>query len=409
VKARTQHNATAIRNETIVTSLRAFQCLPDPIVMIAGTSARAFDLSRLTGDAPVECNIVTVPHYGCCVPVQPEPSREMRLVRACLALLLGTVLLVPECGAAVLEKAGAVATGSQCLRQTPEVSVVELLELLGVFANARAQTNTMVEQLRGENPKVPEGFWSSLASGVADHATLVSLYAPIYWHHLSQQDICTLVSFYRSPLGAHYLHAGPQIQEATRDAAQAWAGTIALELLRSAGEPAVPDGPTSPPPASQTQLEDARTAAIHELLRRSGDLGTAQQMMGITLDRLRQGSQQVALPPAFWDDARKRLLNEDALLRLWTPAYVRQFTDAEIRGLLEFYRSAAGSRYAVALPAIETERLEAGRQLGRDVAKRAVREVFGPLPQWRMLHPANPRTKAPDLQGEGNPQVSSPH
>jgi hypothetical protein len=266
----------------------------------------------------------------------------------------------------------------------------------------------MVEQLRRENTKVPEEFWSNFASRVADEDTLISLYVPVYLHHLSQDDVCALSRFYRTALGAHLPHAGPEIQEATRDAAQAWASTIAVDLLGSVGDSRIPNGPQPPRSAPPTQPEDERTVAIHELLRQSGDLAAAQRMMGATLDRLRQGPQLISLPPSFWDDARKRLLNEDDLLRLWTPAYVHQFTDAEIRGLIGFYQSAVGAHYVAALPAIEAESLDAGGQLGRDMARRAVREVFGPLPQWRMLHPASPDATSSNSQPESDPKDSRP-
>jgi hypothetical protein len=298
------------------------------------------------------------------------------LGRACLEALLGVVLLVLGSRVGAAESAA----GSRCMRQAPEAAVVQLLELTGVYERARAQTRAMVEQLRRENTKVPEEFWSNFASRVADKDALKSLYVPVYLRHLSQDDVCALSRFYRRPLGAHWLHAGPEIEKATRDAAQAWASTIVVDLLGSAADSRAPP----------TQPEDERTAAIHELLRQSGDLAVAQRMMGATLDRLRQAPQLISLPPSFWGDARKRLLNEDDLLRLWTPAYVHQFTDAEVSALIGFYRSAVGVRYVSALPAIEAESLDAGAQLGRDVARRAVREVFGPLPQWRMLHPASP-------------------
>ena len=306
--------------------------------------------------------------------------------RACFEALLGIVLLVLGSRAVAVENA----VRSICLRQAPEAAVVELLELTGVFERARAQTRAMVEQLRRENTKVPEEFWSNFALRVADEDALKSLYVPVYLRHLSQDDVCALSRFYRTPLGAHWLHAGPEIQEATRDAAQAWASAIVIDLLGSAGDSRISNGQQPSLNALPTQPEDERTAAIHELLRQSGDLAVAQQMMGATLDRLHRGPQLISLPPSFWDDARKRLLNEDELLRLWTPAYVHQFTDAEIRGLIGFYRSAVGVRYVAALPAIEAESLDAGGQFGRDIARRAVREVFGPLPQWRMLHPASP-------------------
>jgi hypothetical protein len=324
------------------------------------------------------------------------------LGRACFEGFLGIVLLVFGSRAGAVENAAS----SRCLRQAPEAAVVELLKLTGVFDRARAQTRAMVEQLRRENTKVPEEFWSNFASRVADEHALISLYVPVYLRHLSHDDVCALSRFYRTSLGARLLHAGPEIQEATRDAAQAWASTIAVDLLGSAGDSRVPNGPQPPRSAPPTQPEDERTAEIHELLRQSGDLAAAQRMMGATLDRLRQGPQLISLPPSFWDDARKRLLNEDDLLRLWTPAYVHLFTDEEIRGLIGFYRSAVGVRYVAALPAIEAESLDAGAQLGHDVAIRAVREVFGPLPQWRMLHPASPGATSSNSQPESEPKDS---
>ncbi len=312
------------------------------------------------------------------------------MVRTCLWVLLNTGLLLPQSRAGALDGLAAGETDSACLRQTPQASVVDLLEVMGVFEKARAQTHAMVEQLRRDNPKVPEAFWANFSARVADRETLISLYAPVYLRHLSQEDVCALVRFYRTRIGAHYLHAGPEMQKATRDAAQARASTIVVELLGSAGESGSPKGLPSAQSPSQIDPEDARTAAIHELLRRSGDLAAAQRMMGTTLDRLRQAPQQIELPPTFWDDVRNRLLNEDDLLRLWMPAYAREFTDEEIRGLLDFYRSPVGVRYVAALPSIEAESLAAGGQLGHDAAKRAVREVYGPLPQWRMLHPPAP-------------------
>ena len=334
--------------------------------------------------------------------------QELTRSCACIGALLGIVLWVPSSNGGALKEGAAVESSRVCVRQTPQASVVELLEVMGVFEQARAQTKAMVEQLRGENPKVSEAFWSDFASRVAARDALISLYAPIYLRHLSQEDLCALASFYRTPLGAHFLHAGPEIQAATRDAAQAWAGIITVELLGSeAGQPPAHPGPRPAQTASQTQPVDEHTEAIYELLRRSGDLAAGQRMMGATLDRLRQGPQQISLPANFWDDARKRLLNEDDLPRLWTPAYARQFTDAEVRGLLEFFRSPVGVRYVGALPAIEAESLDAGEQLGRAVAKRAVREVYGPFPQWHVLHPASPSGAAPDSHPD-NPAASNP-
>jgi uncharacterized protein len=289
---------------------------------------------------------------------------------------------------------------TSCRDTTPAASVVELLELTGVFRRARAETASVVERLRQDNPKVPAGVWKSFTDRVAGRHALAALYVPIYARHLSHEDVCGILEFYRTPLGSHFLQAAPRIQEETRLAAQVWASDVALDILAPADDSQ--GGHSSPPASGQPSMEPAaeRIAAIHELLRVSGTLSGAQAMMDNMLDRIRQAPQASQLPVSFWDDARKRLSNEPDLLRLWTPAYADQLSDTEIRGLIRFYTSAVGTRFVAALPAIQSESLVAGAQLGRDAARRAVHEVMGPLPQWRLLHPPASSATPPDRPAE---------
>jgi hypothetical protein len=72
---------------------------------------------------------------------------------------------------------------------------------------------------------------------------------------------------------------------------------------------------------------------------------------------------------------------------LWIPAYVHHLTDADVHALTEFYRGPLGGRLVAAMSAIQEESLRAAALLGRNAAKRAVREVLGPLPQWGLQHP----------------------
>jgi uncharacterized protein len=279
-------------------------------------------------------------------------------------------------------------------------AVVDLLEMTGVFARARTETNAVVERLRADHPSIPAEVWTQFADRVADRDALESLYVPIYAKHLPENDVRDVVAFYRTPAGAHLLEATPKIQEESRAAAQAWASEIAIDLLGATDSAQGPKPSVTAPQVPTAALSPARTAAVHELLRVSGTLSGARQIMVGMLERLRQGPQAEMLPPSFWDDARQRLTNEDDLLRLWTPAYAHHLTDAEIRGLVRFYRSPVGTRFVAALPAIRDESLTAGAQLGRDAAKRAVREVLGPLPQWRLQHP---RASTPERPADAPP------
>jgi hypothetical protein len=277
--------------------------------------------------------------------------------------------------------------------------------MTGVFARARAETNAVVEHLRADHPSVPAEVWTQFADRVADRDALESLYVPIYAKHLPEVDVRNVVAFYRTPTGAHLLEVTPKIQDESRAAAQVWATEIAIDLLGATDDHEGPKASAAAPQVPASGLSPARAAAVHELLRASGTLSGARQIMVGMLERLRQGPQADTLPPTFWDEARQRLTNEDDLLRLWTPAYAHHLTDAEIHGLVRFYRSPVGTRFVAALPAIREESLTAGAQLGRDAAKRAVREVLGPLPQWRMQHPP---ASAPDRPADAPPASAQP-
>jgi hypothetical protein len=314
--------------------------------------------------------------------------------------MLWLALLPSEARSAGSGAVAALQANTSCRNATSAASVAELLELTGVFRRARAETTRVVERLRRDNPKLPAGVWKSFADRVANRHALEALYVPIYARHLSRDDVCGILDFYRTPLGAHFLQAAPRIQEETRIAAQVWASEVALDILTPADDSHGGESSPSAPGEASTKQAGGRVAAIHELLRVSGTLAGAQTMMDKMLDQIRQGRQASQLPVSFWDDARKRLSNESDLLRLWTPAYADQLSDTEIRGLIGFYTSPVGTRFVAALPAIQSESLDAGAQLGRDAAKRAVHEVMGPLPQWRLLHPqasaATPAERPPE-------------
>jgi hypothetical protein len=299
---------------------------------------------------------------------------------------VAAALVVMACAggtsSAAEDASGAVATDSKVFE--------ELLDVTGVFASARVATDTMIERLRQENPVVPADVWSSFAAKVANRDTLNALYVPIYARHLSEADARGIVAFYRTPTGEHFLGALPKIQEECRDAAQAWAADVAAELADTSDDPGK-QRHAGPAPRTPRNAGTAREEAIHELLRISGAIGQAQQTMTLMIERIQNTPQASALPASFWQAARKRFTNESDLLTLWTPAYAHQLSDADVRAMTGFYRSPLGTRYVAALPAIQQESVEAATQLANDAARRAIREVLGPLPQWRLQHPQSPR------------------
>ncbi len=258
----------------------------------------------------------------------------------------------------------------------PDLSAATtLLDLLGVIAGTNAISRQMTDELRASNPAMPEAVWTRFAALTSERATLVALYAPIYVRHLSAADIDGLVAFYASPLGSRLRQALPQIASEAQASAQALVASIELE---SEADPAVTPG----------VAEDARSRAVQVLLHESGALRQARTGIAAVMNRLRASQSFQDIPPSFWDAVQRRLTDESVLLTLWTPAYVRHLSEADVAALIAFYRSALGKRYSEAQPAIQAESVEAATTLANRAARRAVREVLGPLPQWRLQHPA---------------------
>jgi len=266
--------------------------------------------------------------------------------------------------------------------ETTDAVYEELLDLTGVLAAARAAVPSIIERLRAENPDVPEAVWSAFSARIADRDGLVSVYVPVYARHVATKDARNLLAFYHGALGKRVLQAMPKIETECRAGAQARAAAVVTELL---GDMA--DSRSADLPRGQERIESARVESIHELLRASGALAQARQSMSLMIDLLQRTSQDSEFPAAFWRAAGEKLQEETALLQIWTPAYAKYLPDEDVRGLLHFYRAPAGARYVAALPAIQSEMLEAATQFANVSARRTLREVLGPLPQVGLQHP----------------------
>jgi hypothetical protein len=284
-------------------------------------------------------------------------------------------------------------------------TVTELLQVTGVFARARPEADRVVAQLRSQNPRVPLELWEKYAASVANHDTVIALYAPIYARHLTEGDVRGALQFYRSAPGAKLLAAMPIMQAEARSAALSWVSDIAADLAfsespRRAFEPGSVSSSRGAPVGRRVSGREER---VQQLLRVSGTISQAQQMMNDLIDRLEATPQGGELTVAMWEQARSRLTNETDLINLWTPAYLHHLSDQEIGVLLKFYQSATGHCFVAALPRVQKEAVEAATQLAREAVKRATRDVLGPLPQWALEHPRAPVSNDPTTNGDASP------
>ena len=257
------------------------------------------------------------------------------------------------------------------------------MALTGVLDRPPASSERLQADLRAQNPGVPPEVWANYAARINDRSVLVKLYAPIYKHHLSGADTRAVLKFFRSPLGERYLAGLAAIANEADAGAKDWALSVANNLLDEDGGRSAGSDQLSPPVEDP---ESERIRAIRELIRLSGALAEAQSMSAQMIQGLRDSNWSDALIQR----AQERLSSGAALSEFWVPAYARHFTPDDVPALNVFFGTPLGRRWVAAWPAIQHECLLATTGLGNDAAKRAIREVLGPLPQWRLLHPLPP-------------------
>jgi hypothetical protein len=255
-------------------------------------------------------------------------------------------------------------------------AIRELIATTGSLDRELARVDPLVAQLRANSPELPEAVWTNLEARLRNREALLALYVPVYARHLPETDVRSLIEFYRSPLGRRSLEAQERIRETSREAA----GRLAVEAFGElAGSPAAaaPSAATSPPPAP------THAQAIRELIEASRVIPAAQETMRRLLDTARANPLTRDTPPEAWTRAERRLTDPDTLRAIWVPAYAAHLPEPEVRALTAFYRSPLGARVAEALPRVQAELGAVAQNYGATAARRAIRDVMGPLPQWR--------------------------
>lgn len=260
-------------------------------------------------------------------------------------------------------------------------SLEQLMALTGVLDHGPASIARVIADLRAKYPDVPPALWDNYAARINDHSALVHTYAPIYRRHISGADTQALLAFFQCPLGKRYVAALAEIAKETDATVQSWAVSIANDLLREEAAPnADDDAPASITPRPP---ETDRTLAVRELIRLSGALAEAQSISARMISRLRENN----FDDELVQRAQHRLSSGEALSELWVPAYARLLTPEDVRALSTFFRTPVGRHWVEVLPRIQEECLLAASALGKEASRGAIREVLGPLPQWRLLHP----------------------
>jgi uncharacterized protein len=143
-----------------------------------------------------------------------------------------------------------------------------------------------------------------------------------------------------------------------------------------------------PAPAPEKKIAPAKEAEIRKLLQLTGTSALMQQTMDsmdksikpMMINSLPEGDYRQTLIDLFFEKFHAKL-DVQKLLDLAVPIYGKHFTDADIKGLIQFYETPLGQKTVKALPQITAELTDAGRTMGATVARDSMLEVISEHPE----------------------------
>src|SRR5258708_1470880 len=183
-----------------------------------------------------------------------------------------------------------------------------------------------------------------------------------------------------------------------------YVGTFFLVIQGASQNPVQASPQSSAAPqgtaASSKSVDAAKEADIRSLMEllgvrdvlQEGATRSSEQYREALLASVPDNDRGQAFINAFMDSYQKKFNPEDVTNELVT-VYDKHFTEDEIKGLLQFYGSPLGQKYAEEMPKVSAEASAAGRA----VSLRAARDVIQDL-----------RKQYPGIGGPAPPQKTQP-
>lgn len=123
---------------------------------------------------------------------------------------------------------------------TQEADIRQLLQMTGVTATVTQQMSQMAEQLspvveRSLPPgqrrhEIAQAFTTKFRARSNSEA-LTQLMIPIYAKYLTDDDVKSLLRFYRTPAGQRLLKVMPQMMKEAGEAGQDWGTKVATDIV----------------------------------------------------------------------------------------------------------------------------------------------------------------------------------
>jgi hypothetical protein len=157
---------------------------------------------------------------------------------------------------------------------------------------------------------------------------------------------------------------------------------------------AAPQGPppqSAPSPAvsnEQKKIDPAKEADIRKLL----EVTNASALMEQSIENMEKNIKPMMAKALPEGDYREKLvdlfferfhskLDVQKLLDLAVPLYDKYLSDAEIKGLIQFYQTPLGQKALKVLPQLTAELADAGRKMGETIGRESMMEILAEHPE----------------------------
>ena len=116
--------------------------------------------------------------------------------------------------------------------------VSTMISLNGSEATFKTVIEQMINQFQQMNTNVPQDFWKEMKSEFLKTSMkdLVDLIVPIYYKHLTEDDLDGIIAFYKTPVGRKFAEKTPVITQESMLIGQQWGMQISQKIAASMKE-----------------------------------------------------------------------------------------------------------------------------------------------------------------------------
>lgn len=121
--------------------------------------------------------------------------------------------------------------------------------------------------------------------------------------------------------------------------------------------------------------KDNYREALVEMLDASGTMAVDKEVISQLLPLIQRTYSNV--PDTFWIEYEKEFNDkvDEKFVEVYVPIYKKYLTVNELKKITSFYKSPVGKKLAGATPAIVSEAMAAGQQLGRELMQMIIQRL----------------------------------